>query len=189
MSDQTQHRDSLAAPARFAGKRTQPWRWRRLKLFTVLKGRRLGPVVVMLVQLGTSGCYCYRLDFVAFEGQPDVRMVDRTMRVREYGSWTIWPIPARYEVVRRKYTIEILTVIPHGNPPSIVVRAYTREGGDLQTFADGRLHRRQWMPAIGTEPKEGSISFAVLSEGKRIGSETFRYEIQSRPFAWEWDLP
>jgi len=155
----------------------------------VLKSRRLGVIVVMLLEVSTSGCFCYRLNFVAFEGQPDVRIVDRRLRVREYDAWTIWPIPWRYEVVRGEYTIELLTVVPGSSHPALMVRARTTEGGHLQILANGRLLNHQWTPAIEVEPRQGSISFDVLSEGERIGSETFHYEIQSRPFACESILP
>ena len=191
-SHQTQGRGSTAAwlhlPARFARKRSRASVSKGLKLHTVLNGSRSGLIIVTLLQVITSGCYCSRLHFPAFEG-PDVRVVDRTLKIREYGVWTIWPIPARYEVVRQKYTIEILTVLPHGNPPSVIVRARTPEGGHLQIFADGQLRKHQWMPGIRVEPKRGSISFDVLLEGEKIGSESFDYEIQSRPFACEYDLP
>jgi len=146
-------------------------------------------IVVVVLQVGASGCYCYRLNFVAFEDQPDVRVVERTLRVREYGSWTIWPIPSRYAVTRSEYTIELWTVIPHGNPPLLKIRAYTPDGAQLQLFADGRLRDPHWISWIGAEPRKGSISFDVLLEGERLGSETLHYEIQSRPFACEWDLP
>ena len=152
-------------------------------------GERVAFLVIIVLQLGAFGCYCHRLDFVAFEGQPDVRIVDRTFRVREGSTRTIWPIPARYEVVREKYTIELLTVVPGHLHPALMVRARAADGRHLQLFADGRLRKQQWAPEIGRGSGQGSIAFDVLSEGERIGSEAFQYEIQSRPLACEWDLP
>jgi hypothetical protein len=64
------------------------------------------------------------------------------------------------------------------------IRAFDREGGALEIFAPDMASRLG--PRIPKGIENGEWSFEVRRDGKKIGSETFRYEIRSRPIACEW---
>lgn len=144
---------------------------------------RLGLSTAFVLLTAVSACDCYRhYEYVSFEGQPDFHVVERTFWPR---GWTLWPVPNTYVMERPQYRIELSlsNVLLGFSPSRSMIEAFDLEGEHLE------ISRFLHAPRMPEVTEEGNLSFDVLRDGEKIGSETLHYEIRSRPFACEWDLP
>jgi hypothetical protein len=142
-----------------------------------------------MLLLLSSGCYCHRYDYASFAAVPDIQVVGWTLNVREYGSWVPWPVPRSYKLARSDYSITIATILPGHISPDARIRAADSNGIALSIAAAGEVWQNGWSPEIRADSGSGEVSFQVLRGSEVIGNEALRYEIRTRPFACESDLP
>jgi hypothetical protein len=122
---------------------------------------------------------------VSLEAPEEFRVIERSWSSQEY-EWIVWPVPARYELIRPGYRLEART---YPSRPHLAIRASDPDGNELVVWDPNQPYLFGFPPHLASPyPKEGSWSFDVRRDGEVIGSETIHYKVRSRPFACGWHI-
>ena len=136
--------------------------------------------VVITTVFFTHACICVPYEYVSLEGQAGLSVVKRGRRAGPF--FTFPEVPSEYVGVRKGYRIVVST--GERIYPTMDIRAFDQSGRLLKISGRGMTSRLG--PDIQEGVGYGSWSFAVIRDGTTIGSETLRYELESRPLACHW---
>lgn len=138
---------------------------------------------MLAVLMAMAGCDCFRFAYVSFEHDPEFEIVERSTRIAGAGTLTFPRLPTKYRVTRRGYYLEVSS--GGRSYPMMAIRAFDESGNPLEILGPDMGWR--YGPRIAKGIEEGEWSFDVLRGDERIGHETFRYRVRSRPIACQFD--